>query len=54
MVDMLVLETNDCGRGGSSPSTSIRMTEWFKVSDLKSEVVFKHYREFKSHSGVQF
>lgn len=38
---MLVLETNDLGRGGSSPSTCFRMTERFKVSDLKSEVVLK-------------
>ena len=41
MVDMLVLETNDLGHGGSIPSTCNRMTERFKVSDLKSEVAYK-------------
>lgn len=49
---MLVLETNDFGRGGSNPSTRKRMTERLKVSDLKSEVALKNYREFESHSGV--
>lgn len=41
MVDMLVLEINDVSRGGSNPSTCCRMTERFKVSDLKSDVALK-------------
>ena len=38
---MLVLETNDFGCGGSSPSTYNQMAEWLKASDLKSEVAYK-------------
>ena len=43
MADMLVLETNDFTSWGfkSLYLQEIRMTEWFKVSDLKSDVVIK-------------